>query len=711
MSVAANDHDTTTTTTNVLENESDTMSTKLYDAAKAEAATVELKELERQISLSKSQASLGDVEQGSIERTNSSFMPQPKVPMRLAFGEVCTYVPAQFEEPGVLNSLKKAGKAVRSAFSSEVARAPERQILHNITGVVNPGEVVAIMGPSGSGKTTFISLLAGRNGLRTTGTILYNDQHKPTDKTFKRQLGYVSQEDVLFEGLTVFETLYYTAVLRLPRAMTDAEKRERVDVILEVLGISHVKDSIVGGVRIGRRGISGGEKKRVAIGQELLYNPSVILLDEPTSGLDSTTALNLVHTLHDLAQVGNRTIVTTIHQPSSRIYQMLDKLLLMGQGHLLFYGDASAATDYFAEIGYAMPYGMNPADYFLDVASGWSGEAKDCGNMCVGDPELKALLRAIEDKPHVKGELAEVKLANAYPAAEEGVDLVDGDGLKEAEPLGPTYLTQMRVICVRSIKERRFERFNVDSIGTVIFMAVLCGVLWFQAGVGASLATYKGAGDVGALLFFLIAFMSFNLLFNSIFTFPNEKTMLLKERDAKMYPISAFFFARTLADIPMDLAIPIGATTVIYLMVGLKPTVGAFLLTQVVVVITCFTAASLGLLLGAAFLNLKRAQTAATIVMLTLMLTGGFFVQNIPVWLQWLPYLSYMSYGWDALLHIQLAGRVPACPPGEEDCAMLNMGTVKFDTLGPQFGIILLMMVVFRFGVYLSLRWGAKNNR
>merc|ERR1711959_371213 len=109
------------------------------------------------------------------------------------------------------------------------AKGAERQILHSITGVVNPGEVVAIMGPSGSGKTTFISLLAGRNKARHTGDILYNDEHKPTDEAFRRQLGYVSQEDVLFEGLTVFETLYYTAVLRLPRALTDKDKRERGD--------------------------------------------------------------------------------------------------------------------------------------------------------------------------------------------------------------------------------------------------------------------------------------------------------------------------------------------------------------------------------------------------------------------------------------------------------------------------------------------------
>jgi len=548
---------------------------------------------------------------------------------------------------------------------------------------------------------------------RTTGSILYNGEHKPTDKAFKRQLGYVSQEDVLFEGLTVFETLYYTAVLRLPRAMTDKDKRERVSIILEVLGISHVKDSIVGGIRIGRRGISGGEKKRVAIGQELLYNPSVILLDEPTSGLDSTTALNLVHTLHTLAQVGNRTIVTTIHQPSSRIYQMLDKLLLMGQGHLLYYGAASQATDYFATIGYTMPYGMNPADYFLDIASGWSGEAKDCGELSVGDPQLKSLLSAIERKPYMAEDTC-LNLANSIQSTEEVFGHKwkrSAKGGQDDEPklVGPTYLTQVYIICIRSMKERRFERFSADSLLTIFFMAFLCGVLWWQAGVGASLATVVGASDVAALLFFLCAFMSFNLLFSSIFTFPNEKTMLLKEREAGMYPISAFFFGRTMADIPLDMAIPICATTIIYCFAGLKPDVGAFLLTQVVVIITCFTAASLGLLIGAAFLDLKRAQSASTIIMLTLMLTGGFFVQNIPVWLSWLSYLSFMSYAWDALMNIQLNGRVPTCPPDASECAMLNMGVVRFDSVGPQLGILLLMLVVYRIGVYLSLRFGAKS--
>merc|ERR1712046_140018 len=131
-------------------------------------------------------------------------------------------------------------------------------------------------------------------------------------------------------------------------------------------------------------------------------------------------------------------------------------------------------------------------------------------------------------------------------------------------------------------------------------MAILCGILWFQKGRGANLATVGGATDVASLLFFVVAFLSFNLMFTGIFPFPNEKTMLLKEREAGMYPISAFFFGRTVADIPLDMAIPVMVVTIIYLMVGLKPTMGAFLLTMIVVLITCFTAASLGLLVGAA---------------------------------------------------------------------------------------------------------------
>ncbi|QDZ19373.1 G-family ABC transporter [Chloropicon primus] len=644
------------------------------------------------------------------------FMPKPKTPMHLTFNEVCCYVPAHFEVPGMMSKLNKLKKAFGRGKDEVIKGADkkERQILHNITGVVNPGEVVAIMGPSGSGKTTFISLLAGRNKARHTGSILYNDQHKPTDKAFKRQLGYVTQEDALYEGLTVFETLYYTAVLRLPRAMTEAEKRERVYIILEVLGISKVKGSIIGGFRVGRRGISGGEKKRVAIGQELLYNPSVILLDEPTSGLDSTTALNLIGTLETLAQVGNRTIVTTIHQPSSRIYQMLDKLLLMGQGHLLFYGDASAATDYFAEIGYAMPYGMNPADYFLDVASGWSGDgskkAKDRTSVVQNtDPELKALLRAIE-----RGRGLESKGGTDTALVPLAIDKKGGGGLGEEykKELGATFATQVRVIAIRSLKDRRFEKFSVDTVFTMMFVAVLCGMLWWQSGLSKNTGTTEGAMDVSGVLFFMLTYLSFSLLFSSIFTFPNEKTMLMKERASGMYCVSAFFFGRTLADLPLDTCLPLLVSTGIYVMVGLKASVGAYVLSMCIVLLVCFTAASLGLFLGAWFLNLKRAQSAATVLMLTIMLTGGFFVRTTPAWMSWAKYLSYIMYGWSAMVKLHLRGALAKCggenPSTEGICDYGALGVVKSDAYGgTEVSILLCMLIALRALVYIALRYRA----
>ena len=232
------------------------------------------------------------------------------------------------------------------------------------------------MGPSGSGKTSLLSILGGRTpkGATVAGAILFNGA--PLTKRAKRQLGFVLQDDLLYESLTVAETLRYAAALRLPRSMTAAQKRDRVDAVISALGLGKCRDTIVGGFF--RRGISGGERKRVSVGHELLINPSVLLLDEPTSGLDSTTAMRLVTTLRALA-AGGRAVATTIHQPSSRLFQMLDKLLMLSEGHAIYYGASGVAADWFHRLGFTLPYGVNAADFLLDVASGDVGSASRPG--------------------------------------------------------------------------------------------------------------------------------------------------------------------------------------------------------------------------------------------------------------------------------------------------------------------------------------------
>ncbi|KAJ2839112.1 hypothetical protein J3B02_006324, partial [Coemansia erecta] len=164
-----------------------------------------------------------------------------------------------------------------------------RCLLHDISGSIYPGELVAIMGSSGAGKTTLLNVLSGRvQGGRLYGEINF-DGSKRNPHNFKRMLAYVEQDDLMFPQLTVDETLLASAGLRLPdEKYTKADKRERVDTVMRDLRLSHVKDTRIGGY--GARGVSGGERKRVSIGVELVTDPAILVLDEPSSGLDSSSA-------------------------------------------------------------------------------------------------------------------------------------------------------------------------------------------------------------------------------------------------------------------------------------------------------------------------------------------------------------------------------------------------------------------------------------
>ncbi|GAX76515.1 hypothetical protein CEUSTIGMA_g3961.t1 [Chlamydomonas eustigma] len=250
--------------------------------------------------------------------------------------------------------------------ASKDANSPkDKQILFDTTACVEPGELLALMGPSGSGKSSLITLLGGRSTARWDGSITFNGAE--LSKPIKRKLGYVSQDDLLFAELTVYETLYFAALLRLPKDWPREKKLDRVEMVLQGLGLVKCRDTIIGNHMM--RGVSGGERKRVSIGHELLINPSVMFLDEPTSGLDSTTALQLLHTLRTLAS-GGRTIITSIHQPSSRLYQQMDKLLLLSEGYTVYYGDAHVCSHWLAKYGQPVPFGVSTADHLLDLACG-----------------------------------------------------------------------------------------------------------------------------------------------------------------------------------------------------------------------------------------------------------------------------------------------------------------------------------------------------
>ncbi|KAG9509334.1 ABC transporter G family member 27 [Fragariocoptes setiger] len=217
------------------------------------------------------------------------------------------------------------------------------------------------MGPSGSGKTSLLSALSGR--LKCSGKILLNGQ--AINKRLRRSICYVLQQDIFFPNLTLRQTLIYSALLRLPDCMSYKDKMHQVDYVIKALDLESCQHTIIGDYM--RRGLSGGEKKRASIASELLSNPSVMFLDEPTSSLDSCSALSLMKLLKAYAIKERKTLVVTIHQPSSQLFHLFDKLLLLNRGQMAYFGPINQVVSHFAHLGWHMQPSFNPADFLIET--------------------------------------------------------------------------------------------------------------------------------------------------------------------------------------------------------------------------------------------------------------------------------------------------------------------------------------------------------
>ncbi|KAF6254331.1 hypothetical protein COO60DRAFT_1703369 [Scenedesmus sp. NREL 46B-D3] len=225
-----------------------------------------------------------------------------------------------------------------------------------------------LQGITGAGKTTLMNALAGKASYGVvTGTITINGKPSGLDR-HKRLLGFVPQDDIMYRNLTVEENLTYSARFRLPASTTAVQRLEVVASAIAVLGLADVRHALIGDEEV--RGISGGQRKRVNVGLELVAEPSLLFLDEPTSGLDSTASKLVVQGLKRVAQTGV-TVTAVVHQPSYKTFCLFDDLLLLAKGGLTAYcGTQRDVRGYFEGLGFTIPEHMNPADAYLDIISG-----------------------------------------------------------------------------------------------------------------------------------------------------------------------------------------------------------------------------------------------------------------------------------------------------------------------------------------------------
>ena len=240
-------------------------------------------------------------------------------------------------------------------------------IMDNVSGSFASGQMTAVMGPSGAGKSTLFSLLTGKIK-RSNGVLLLNGTKDELSK-YQKLVGYVPQDDIMLKELTVNDILSHSAHMRLPVELEKQSITKKVVETIEFLGMGHVINTIIGDEET--RGISGGQRKRVNIGMEIVAEPSVLFLDEPTSGLDSSTSLELCQIMNKLAKENKMTIAAVIHSPSPQTFFEFDNVIFLCKGGMVcYFGPTKGVANYFKELGFQCEKDINPADFAMDVVSG-----------------------------------------------------------------------------------------------------------------------------------------------------------------------------------------------------------------------------------------------------------------------------------------------------------------------------------------------------
>ncbi|CAF3372903.1 unnamed protein product [Rotaria sp. Silwood2] len=570
---------------------------------------------------------------------------------------------------------------------SSKERFIQRKLLDQVSGQIYPGQLVALMGPSGCGKTTLLNTLAGRALNGVTGDIWFNNQRY--DKSMKRKLAYVLQQDLFFEKLTVKQQLTYTALLRLPNNLSKQDKLAQVEQIIDQLRIRKCVDTPI-------MLISGGEKKRVNIGTELLTNPSVIFLDEPTSGLDSTSAVALMDVLRNLAMQG-KTIITSIHQPSSQIFQSFDQLILLADGKTIFMDKPCDVLPYFATMDMKIREQLKDAYLQNKII----GHVNTISNQLQSQYSLTAREYLLAEPSGNEGDLTNPDNVNLIPNKHES-----------KWPIG--FFSQMLILFSRVFLLTGKSQFTFLNFAQSLGLAVISGLCWLRMDFAENTIP-----DRSSFIFFLMTFWPLQTMMHGLLSFPFERAIIEKERASGSYRLSSYFVAKSLAEAPLKLVLPTLFLIIAYWMANINSNFGIFLAILVFQLLSILVAESLGLLLGAAFKNLQHAITVATVLLIGLMLVGGFFVRNLPHWLGvWGKWLSFFKYSYDACLQLQFKGGriyqcvdgsiIPSCRNNPNGTFISNEATEFFDagiSIGLNFLVLFGMFVVFRTLAYFALRF------
>ena len=538
---------------------------------------------------------------------------------------------------------------IRGVCYSVFINGEEKKLLQNINFHLEPGDMCALMGASGAGKSTLLDLIANRKKIGAWGGEILINQ-RPRSLFFNRDSAYVLQDDIHIATLTVEETIRYAAWTRMPEGTSVTSRENRVRFLLDMLGISHVKDSLVGDPM--HKGISGGQLKRLSIGVEIVHLPNLIFLDEPTSGLDSAIALEVMGAVRRLADQ-NRTCMSTIHQPSPEVFALFDKAVLLSNGKLLYAGPADEAVAHFTRpaLGYKYDPDQNPAEFIIDV----------CGGLV--NPEGSEF-------PRLPEELEELyKQSEFYSAPAERLQ-TEEPPVEFTRRHATTKMTQFKMLMHRGWMS--LIRDTADTKAGIFknfLVGILIGVVFFDQGNldddteffevttdknGTTTQTDQLTGETSTLASILFFTMMYCLMSN-LQAIPALCTRdLVYRRDLASfgYCASSYWAASMLSQLPMVLLTHTIYVVFVFFLVGFESTADYFMYYYFMLLLTNLVSYYFALFLAAGTGSAQLAFAIFPMTFLFISMFAGFTIPvgNVPPGWSWAVYISYARWVFQGLM-------------------------------------------------------------
>ncbi|KAI6698160.1 hypothetical protein NL676_018279 [Syzygium grande] len=499
-------------------------------------------------------------------------------------------------------------------------RASTKVLLNDISAEAREGEIMAVLGMSGSGKSTLIDALADRISKESLGGAITLNGEVLESRLLKVISAYVMQDDLLFPMLTVEETLMFSAEFRLPRSLSKLRKKARVQALIDQLGLRNAAGTVIGDE--GHRGVSGGERRRVSIGIDIIHDPIILFLDEPTSGLDSTSAFMVVKVLQRIAQSGS-IVVMSIHQPSYRIMSLLDRLIFLSHGNTVFNGSPADLPEFFANL--------------VEFNKSWEEKQRSSSLQ-------NRVVTWTGPKPSLK---------DAISAGVSRGKLVSGGSGGDSSQVAsvPTFANpfwmEMLVISKRSLtNSRRMPELFGIRFGAVMVTGIILATIFRHLDNSP-----KGVQE--RLGFFALAMSTtFYTCAEAIPVFLQERYIFMRETAYNAYRRSSYVLAQSIISVPSLVILSLAFAATTFWPMGLAGGFSGFMFFFYAMVASFWAGSSFVTFLSGVVPHVMLGFTIVVAILAYFLLFSGFFISRdrIPLYWIWFHYLSLVKYPYEAVL-------------------------------------------------------------